>query len=88
MTIITITPETTEYQLEHRRGTHRQVALVPTPFGSRPAIWTSPYEVEHEGKPARVCLVLVAVGPPLPEAVCITVPTDFYDSLPRVPVEW
>ena len=84
--VIPVAAETEEYRLEHRRGTHRQVHLVPTPFGSKPAIWTSPYEVVHDGQPAKICIVLVTCQPA--ETMRVTVPTSVLDRLPQAPVEW
>lgn len=70
-----------------RRGPTRKVKLVPLmgPFAA-PAIWTSDYLVEFEGKPAYVCIVLVTKNPA--ECTRITIPKAFYENLPEIPVEW
>lgn len=79
-----------------RNGDRRLVRLLPTPFGSRPAIWTSPYEVlevMQEGSPAekcRVCVLLTSSGSPdeRPDVVCIKIPSAAIEKFPLVPVEW
>jgi len=84
--VVPVSLDTSDYRLEHRRGTHREVALVPTPFGPRPAIWTSPYEVTSDDQAARVCVVLVSTQPA--ETMRVTVPVLVLDRLPKAPVEW
>lgn len=79
-----------------RHGERRLVRLLPTPFGSRPAIWTSQYatqEVYQPGEPptrSRVCVVLLSPGEPgvKPDVVVVTIPEDAVDKFPLVPVEW
>jgi hypothetical protein len=77
-------------------GDRRLVRLLPTPFGSRPAIWTSPYEtleVLQEGSPpekCRKCVLLMSSGSPNenPDVICITIPSSAIQKFPLVPVEW
>jgi hypothetical protein len=79
-----------------KRGERRLVRLLPTPFGSRPAIWTSPYKVPtilQEGQPAepcRVCILLMSAGSPeaRPDVICVTIPDAVIAKFPLVPVEW
>jgi hypothetical protein len=79
-----------------RHGNRRLVRLIPTPFGARPAIWTSPYESTEslrEGSPperCRKCIVLSSPGSPSerPDVVCVTIPSAAIDMFPLVPVEW
>jgi hypothetical protein len=79
-----------------RHGSRRLVRLLPTPFGSRPAIWTSPYTYMEVFPPdptparARSCVVLVSPGTPgsPPETVPIRIPDDAIEKFPLVPVEW
>jgi hypothetical protein len=79
-----------------KRGERRLVRLLPTPFGSRPAIWTSPYEVQtilQEGsppEPCRVCVLLMSAGSPTerPDVICVTIPDAAIKKFPLVPVEW
>jgi len=80
-----------------KRGERRLVKLLPTPFGSRPAIWTSPYTVEailQEGstpEKCRVCLLLMSTGSPdspRPDVICVTIPEAAIAKFPEVPVEW
>jgi hypothetical protein len=77
---------------EGLRGDRRLVRFLPTPFGSREAIWISPYEtIEHfENGPekARKCIVLLSKGPPKPDIAVITIPSSAIDKFPLVPVEW
>jgi len=72
-----------------KRGDRRLVKLVPCdPLGgAKPAIWTSPVFATTTEKRAVVC-VLLASGSPKPQTVSVTLPKDFYDKLPEVPVEW
>jgi hypothetical protein len=72
-----------------RTGSRRIVKLIPIPGGAAPAIWTGPVKTDDIGGEkvvARVCIVLVSKNPP--ETSRITVPSDLYDKLPDVPVEW
>jgi hypothetical protein len=73
-------------------GEKRLVRLLPTPFGSREAIWISPYEFmeNFEAGPerARVCIVLISKGPPKPDVACIIIPSAAIEKFPLVPVEW
>jgi hypothetical protein len=80
-----------------RHGERRLVRLLPTPFGSRPAIWTSPYVVWtslQEGaptEPCRVCVLLMSTGTPntpRPDTLCVTIPTAAVEKFPLVPIEW
>jgi hypothetical protein len=80
-----------------RNGERRLVRLLPTPFGSRPAIWTSPYEVWtplQEGakpEPCRVCVLLMSAGDPTglrPDVICVTIPSEAIEKFPLVPVAW
>jgi hypothetical protein len=79
-----------------RHGERRLVRLLPTPFGARPAIWTSPYETMEslrEGTPpehCRKCILLNSPGSPdeRPDVICITIPSAAIDKFPLVPVEW
>jgi hypothetical protein len=93
---ITISDEIAKPSDIPRNGTRRLVRLLPTPFGSRPAIWTSPYktmQVLQEGlppEPCRVCLLLMSAGSPgeRPDTICVTIPDDAIAKFPLVPVEW
>ncbi len=81
-------PKPSEENIAHR-GPRRLVKLVPTPFGSRPAIWTGPpreEQIENEKVIAFTCAVLLQKDPL--QVVAVTVPRDFYEKLPDVPVEW
>jgi hypothetical protein len=79
-----------------KHGERRLVRLLPTPFGSRPAIWTSPYKVPtvlQVGAPpeqCRVCVLLMSAGSPdtRPDVVCVTIPDAAISKFPLVPVEW
>ncbi len=79
-----------------KKGERRLVKLLPTPFGSRPAIWTSPYKFmmsTQEGSPAepcRNCILLMSTGSPTerPDVILITIPDAAIDKFPDVPVEW
>ncbi len=79
-----------------RLGNRRLVRLLPTPFGSRPAIWTSPYtfmDVVQEGHPpekCRYCVLLMEDGSPTsrPSIICITIPDAAIEKFPTVPVSW
>lgn len=79
-----------------KHGERRLVRLLPTPFGSRPAIWTSPYEtptILQEGSPpelCRTCILLMTTGSPgeRPDVICITIPSAAIEKFPLVPVEW
>ena len=79
-----------------RSGDRRLVRLLPTPFGSRPAIWTSPYTVLTsltEGaapEMCRGCILLMSSGSPNhpPDTVCITIPDAAISKFPEIPVEW
>jgi len=71
-----------------RKGPRRMVKLVPLPGNyAAPAIWTSPYIVDEGRTPCRLVIVLVTKEPK-PETMRITVPQDFLEKLPEVPVEW
>lgn len=82
-----------------RAGSRRLVRLLPTPFGSRPAIWTSPHATMvsfDEGEPperARQVVVLMS-GPTRedptakPDTAVITIPEAAIEKFPMVPVEW
>lgn len=72
-----------------RRGPRRMVKLIPLPGNyAAPAIWTSPYTIEDDTHtPCRLVIVLVAKAPK-PETMRMTVPQDFLEKLPEVPVEW
>lgn len=74
-----------------RRGARRFVKLVPLPGNyAAPAIWTGqPHEDTIDGQKmlVRTCVVLM-VKEPAPETMRITIPADFYEKLPDVPVEW
>jgi hypothetical protein len=81
-------PKPTENNIA-RRGPRRLVKLIPIPGSASPAIWTGPmFEDEIDGQRVivRACVVLVSKEPP--ETMKVTVPADFYDKLPDVPVEW
>jgi hypothetical protein len=73
-------------------GSRRLVPLIPTPFGSRPAIWISHYtvlEVLKEGcapEKAKKCILLMSSDPP--ETACITIEADAIKIFPKIPVEW
>jgi len=71
------------------RGPRRFVKVVPTPFGAKPAIWTKlPQEETIEGRTMRaVCCVVLLEKDPV-QTACITVPCDFYEKLPEMPIEW
>jgi len=79
-----------------RNGERRLVRLLPTPFGSRPAIWTSPYTIPtvlQEGSPpelCRICILLTSKGSPTerPDVICVTIPDAAIEKFPLVPVEW
>lgn len=74
-----------------KRGARRLVKLIPLPSGfAVPAIWTGPIkedEIENQKVIVRDCIVLITKEPKA-ETMRVTVPKDFYDSLPDVPVEW
>lgn len=73
-------------------GERRMVPLIPTPFGSRPAIWISRYcryEAVEDGGPqlkVKKCVVLMSSDPP--ETGCITIEAEAIKLFPKVPVEW
>lgn len=77
-------------------GNRRLVRMIPTPLGSRPAIWTSGYEtleVFQDGaapERARKCVVLISPGSNTekPDTAVITIPSTAIDLFPMVPVEW
>jgi hypothetical protein len=83
-------PRPSEDQIA-RRGARRLVKLVPTPFGGRPAIWTSPYivveNIDGVFTPCLIAVVLVQAEPK-PETQRVFVPKDLYEKLADVPVEW
>lgn len=71
------------------RGARRLVKLVPTPYGSRPSIWTKPASedvIEGQKTLVHQCVVLLSQDPI--QTVVVSVPRDFYEKLPDVPVEW
>jgi hypothetical protein len=72
-------------------GARRLVKLIPLPGRSAaPAIWTgAPVEGEIDGEKlkVRVCIVLMGRDPK-PFTAAVTVPDEFYQRLPDVPVEW
>lgn len=75
------------------RGSRRIVKMVPTPVGMGWAIWTSPYtivdpDVGTGKEPCRLCVVLIAKGPPKPEPVVITIPDALLARCPEDSVEW
>jgi hypothetical protein len=69
-------------------GKKRLVRLLPTPVGSRPAIWTSPYIIDDPdiGK-AKICLILESKGPP-PNVIAVRIPVGALEKFPLVPIEW
>lgn len=74
-----------------RRGVRRLVKLAPVLQGA-PVIWTSPSPKEstdEEGRKIIVydCIVLVTKDP-RPETMRVEIPTDLYEKLHDVPVEW
>jgi len=73
-------------------GDRRLVRLIPTPLGSRPALWISPYTIMEQFEDgmhrARKILVLLSKGPPRPDTACVTIPEAAIDKFPLVPVEW
>jgi len=73
-------------------GDRRLVRLIPTPFGSRPAIWISPYAIKEQFEDgvhkARKIIVLLSKGPPKPDVAVITIPEAAIEKFPWVPVEW
>jgi hypothetical protein len=73
-------------------GERRLVRLLPTPFGSRPAIWISPYTVDVEingtTEKCKVAVVLLDKGPPAPSVVTLTLPAGAVEKFPLIPVEW
>lgn len=73
-------------------GNRRLVRLIPTPLGSRPAIWVSPYLVQEQFEDgvhiARKVIVLLSKGPPKPDVAVITIPDAAISKFPLVPVEW
>ena len=93
---VTVTSDVARPDDPPRHGSRRLVRLLPTPFGSRPAIWTSPYatmEVYRPGESptrSRVCVVLLSPGEPgvKPDVVVVTIPEDAVEKFPLVPVEW
>jgi len=73
------------------RGPRRLVKLVPV-MGGAPVIWCNPVpieEVNEEGKKIAVfqCVILVEKQPK-PQTMLVTIPTDLYQRLHDVPVEW
>lgn len=95
-TVISISDEIAKPCDVPRSGDRRLVRLLPTPFGSRPAIWTSPYEVMAvlgEGEPperCRVCILLMSAGSHAerPDVIVVTIPEAAIDKFPQVPVAW
>lgn len=79
-----------------RHGERRLVRLLPTPFGSRPAIWTSQYSFMEVYPPdttptkSRRCVLLLSPGSPgvPPETLFIRIPEEAIAKFPLVPVEW
>lgn len=76
-------------------GDRRLVRLLPTPFGSRPSIWISPYTSMEICDPktgiaekVRKCIVLISKGPPHPDVAVLTIPVNVIEKFPLVPVEW
>ena len=77
-------------------GKKRLVRLIPTPFGSRPAVWTSTYQFPgDDGEPHRNVLVLLSEGGVAPngkvsppEVANMRVPSAFLKTLPEIPLEW
>lgn len=74
-----------------RSGPRRMVKLAPVPGSyAVPIIWTGPVQIDEiDGKQlrCRICVVLFQKEP-RPETMRISIPADFYDKLPEVPVEW
>jgi hypothetical protein len=79
-----------------RTGERRLVRFLPTPMGSRPALWISPYytmEIFQTGCPAeraKKCIVLLNPGSDTekPDTAVITIPADAIEKFPWIPVEW
>lgn len=74
-----------------RTGARRLVKLAPI-LGGAPVIWRSPSPIEDADEEGRkglyyVCIVLVAKAP-RPETMRVNIPTDLYEKLHDVPVEW
>lgn len=73
-----------------RIGLRRWVKLVPVPGSyAVPCIWAgpiTPQDIDGKMLKARECIVLMSKSPP--QTMKITIPTDFYDKLPEIPVEW
>ena len=83
-------PRPQQHQIA-RKGARRLVKLAPVLAGV-PVIWRNPEPHESkdaEGKKIRVyaCIVLVTKGNK-PETMRVEIPTDLYDQLHDVPVEW
>ena len=93
---VTVTSEVARPSDPPRHGSRRLVRLLPTPFGSRPALWTSPYTYMEVFPPdptptrARSCVILVSPGEPgvPPETISIRIPEAAIEKFPLVPVEW
>jgi hypothetical protein len=83
-------PRPTENNIA-RFGPRRMVKLAPIPGNSAvPVIWTGPLtEDEIDGRKifCRPCIVLM-VKEPKPMTMFMSIPADFYEKLPDVPVEW
>lgn len=79
-------------RVSERNGDRRMVKLVPMPGGgAAPAIWTSHEIVDDVAiGPAVVCVLMVrnAGAGGKPGTVTMTVPKNFYEKLPEIPVEW
>lgn len=73
-----------------RTGERRFVKLIPMPGNyAAPAIWSGPIkpqEIDGKYVRARECVVLVSKDPI--QTMKITIPVEFYDVLPDIPVEW
>jgi hypothetical protein len=76
-------------------GDKRLVRYLPVPLPGMsgmlmPCLWISEYEVFDEDLKVKVkkCLVLMSKGPPHPEIVCVTIPSDAIEKFPTGPVEW
>lgn len=74
-----------------RRGSRRMVKLVPVPgMYAVPCIWAGPVKPAEidPGKYvlSRECIILMSKDPL--QSMKMTIPADFYEKLPEIPVEW
>lgn len=74
-----------------RSGSRRLVKLAPI-LGGVPVIWRSPKPIEdvdeHGTKGLFYCCIVLVTKEPKPETMRVNIPTDLYDQLHDVPVEW